>query len=89
MIYYLKIVGGVVVNRIVAGSPLPLDWFVEDETWVRSDTAQIGWSYDGEVFNPPPRKPDPEPEQFPPDPIPIKIADLETRISKLEEETAK
>lgn len=50
MATYCEIIDGIVANTSLwdgatAWSPAG--------TWVQSDTAQIGWSYDGSVFTPP------------------------------------
>jgi adenylate kinase family enzyme len=44
---------GNVVNIALSEAPLADNWF-------RSDEAQIGWSYNGSTFSPPP-EPEPEP----------------------------
>lgn len=43
---YSIVVDGVVINTAVADEPL-------SDNWVQSDTANIGWLYDGEDFTPP------------------------------------
>ncbi|HBB81926.1 MAG TPA: hypothetical protein DC031_01315 [Sulfitobacter sp.] len=48
---YAIIESGKVANLAVADEPL-------GENWIASETAQIGWLYDGETFTPPP---DPDP----------------------------
>jgi hypothetical protein len=45
---------GKVINVALSEAPLADNWF-------QSDVAQIGWSYDGSTFSPPP-----EPEPVPP-----------------------
>ena len=43
---------GIVVNRSEFADGVPEGW-PEAETWHASETAQIGWLYDGEQFIPP------------------------------------
>lgn len=52
MSVYVIVESGVVVNRVLADSPL-------GEGWIQSDTAQIDWLYDESTreFNPPPPPP--------------------------------
>lgn len=50
--FYVKIADGVVANRAVFDAPMPDDW-PDRDTWVASETAQIGWAYDGNTFTPP------------------------------------
>lgn len=59
MTLYVKIDGGLVVNRAVFDGGMPEDWAEEGDVWIADDTAQIGWSYDGEEFTPPPPAPVP------------------------------
>lgn len=48
---YAVVENGVVTNVALAREALADNWFV-------SDTAQIGWAYDGETFTSPPKFPD-------------------------------
>lgn len=45
-----------------------------------------GWTYDGETFAPPVSV---EPDPLPPDPIALRLADLEAKVTVLQEKTAK
>ena len=49
---YAVIENGVVTNIAEADEA-----FAAEQGWVQSDTAQIGWTYDGETFTPPAPKP--------------------------------
>ena len=61
MTYYLQIKDGVVVNRTISDKLRLAEWSSEGQIWEQDDEAQIGWTYDGKNFSPPPREPDPEP----------------------------
>lgn len=52
--HYVIVENGVVVNRVVSESALEPNWFA-------SETAQIGWTYDGTTFRPPAPTPPPAP----------------------------
>jgi len=52
-----KIENGLVVNRAHFDGPVPHDWVPPGETWIESETSQIGWSYSSGVFSPPPAPP--------------------------------
>jgi hypothetical protein len=54
--FYVKVEGGVVVDRAVFGEPMPQDW-PDYASWHQNDEAQIGWLYDGTTFHPPPPPP--------------------------------
>lgn len=54
---YVQIKDGVVVNRAVFDGALPQDW-PDAKSWAQDDAAQIGWTYDGKQFVPPPLSPD-------------------------------
>lgn len=43
---YAIVIDGVVVNVVISESPLAANW-------IRTDTAGIGWTYDGTTFYPP------------------------------------
>lgn len=49
MTYTVKIENNIITNRVRG----PVSPDVPGE-WIDSDTAQIGWSYDGTTFSPPP-----------------------------------
>lgn len=57
MARYVKVVDGTVVLAVENETPL-------DPPWYQSDTAQIGWLYDGVVFYEP-APPPPEPRFIP------------------------
>lgn len=71
MTTYVQVASGFVVNRTLFDGDMPDGWADENDTWIASDEAQIGWSYDGSIFSPPPL---PEPEK----PTPVVL----TSISK-------
>lgn len=50
---YARIAAGVVVDRCVFPAAMPADWPNRAE-WVDAAAAQIGWTYDGTAFTPPP-----------------------------------
>lgn len=56
MLTYVQVKDGKAVNRTMFEEPMPADW-PEYETWHQNDVAQIGWSFDGTVFSPPPKPP--------------------------------
>jgi len=80
---YVRIDKGMVSDRVVFDGEMPEGWVGEGETWVASDDAHIGWTYDGKAFTPPPREPDPEPEPPPVDPRDVEIADLKAAVAAL------
>lgn len=49
---FCQIENGVVVNRAVFAGALPADWEDRD-SWIADETAQIGWTYDGQNFHEP------------------------------------
>ena len=50
--YYCKIEGGLVVDRIVFESEMPPEW-PDRESWIESPVAQIGWAFaDGNFSDP-------------------------------------
>ncbi|MBZ9921783.1 hypothetical protein LB579_29255 [Mesorhizobium sp. BR1-1-7] len=51
---FCKVEAGVVTNRAVFEDGMPAQWAEPGETWVASDTAQIGWLFDGGSFTAPP-----------------------------------
>lgn len=53
---YVRVVDGVVVNRVQFGDEIPADW-PDRDAYVASNEAQIGWSYDGLTFSPPAPQP--------------------------------
>lgn len=63
----VRIKGGVVTDRILTGPdgkrPLEVDEegnpISTSDVWIENDTAQIGWSYDGQSFWPPPSQLEP------------------------------
>lgn len=52
---YVIVQDGIVINRTKAASPFA-------SNWIQSDTAQIGWLYDGQDFSEPPPAPVPIPQ---------------------------
>lgn len=74
---YVKIEGGVVVDRALFSKAMPADWPDRDK-YVLNATAQIGWTYDGSNFNPPPV---PDPEFTPPPPQPYLFGTVALTIS--------
>lgn len=46
---YCKVEKGVVVNRAVFDGDMPAEW-ARGHTWLASEQAQIGWSFNGVEF---------------------------------------
>lgn len=73
---YCEIQNGVVVNRVLFdASGIPANW-PNGAAFVENETAQIGWSYAGGVFSPPPAPP-----PLPPPPPSFLARDLFTQLT--------
>ena len=51
--FYVKVEDGTVTDRADFDKPMPGNW-PEYDSWHQDDAAQIGWTFNGTSFAPPP-----------------------------------